>query len=102
MRGKLGYARQPDFCIAWRDEFSNELGFRITLTYISGDEEFVYQVGPDVTDFFFPQPDWPDVLPPPETPCPSCSIKRKGFSIFVNALLPTGEVLVDGFAIQFM
>ena len=100
LRGKLGYVRNPEFCIAWLDEFSDELGFRITLRYLGSQEEFVYQVGPDVHDFFFPASDWPDALS--ATPCASCSIRRKDFSVLVQALLPTGEITMGGFATIIM
>jgi hypothetical protein len=97
MRGKVGFSREPEFCIAWRDEFSNELGFRIVLRFSPSDEELVYHVGPDVRDFFFPPSDRPDTLPPPDTPCAFCGLKRKDFGVTVYALLPSGEVVVDGF-----
>ena len=50
--GAVGEERPT--CVTWRDEHTNETGYRIELHYFNSGETFTYGVEPDVTEFIFP------------------------------------------------
>lgn len=77
------------FCVVWRDDFADEQGFRIALSYL-GDpaETFQYEVGPNVTHYIVPESDTPYI--PTEDAC----IRRGSYIITIEALFPNGPVNV--------
>lgn len=80
--GASQVGRSP-FCVTWRDQYEDELGFVIVLEYGHGpgDEVFRYEVAPNEREFLFPEADSPgDTL---ET-----CLGRSGMQVFVSVLLP--------------
>jgi hypothetical protein len=92
---KVNGTLSPAFCIVWKDEFSDEQKFRVNLSYPRGKEEFSYEVGKNVTQFFVPAADSPRLNESSEL----CN-RRKEMIVDVYALRPGGETLVGGFAVQ--
>src|SRR5688572_16236723 len=76
---KVGFGRNP-FCLAWRDAFSNETGFRVILN-VGGQEQSI--VVPANVNELFP---------------PGTSNTPAAFQFRVLAILPSGEQLIDGMA----
>jgi len=93
------------FCIMWRDRFDNETGFRVHVRYRPSGEEFVYRVGPNVTEVFLPEGERPDAIPCPEDlnapAAAGCAagVRRKDWEVRVVAETPSGEVLVGSFVV---
>jgi hypothetical protein len=104
---RVWFRRHDPFCIVWRDAFANETGFRAVLRY-NGGEEFIYWVAANVNEVYPPPSEWPDTLPrlPDDLNSPEAAgilrgLPRKDIQVTVYALTPVGEVIVDGFAIQY-
>ena len=92
---KVNGSLDPAFCIVWKDEFADELRFRIVLSYPRGKEQFSYEAGKNTTQFFIPAADAPRLNESPEL----CN-RRKEFTVEVYAARPGSEALVGGFAVQ--
>jgi beta-lactamase class A len=83
------------FCIAWRDAYEDERGFRITLSYLSDSgETFSYEAGPNIEQLVVPESDRPS------TESPEVCARRSSFSISVEALMPDGSIPVGGMAMD--
>lgn len=80
-----------EFCVLWKDAFSDEQGFRVRVEYGSM-EQFSYDLPANTTSF---------VLPNDATPqAGSSKCARSSFSITVEALQTSGATLVDGMAMD--
>lgn len=98
-KSKLAWARRSDsFCLAWRDTYNDESGFRIVIKYSNSGEEFTYLVPANANEFYVPQSDWPTTLRP-EQACPECLL-RKDYEMTLYVMRPNGEELVDRAAVQ--
>ena len=71
------------FCVAWANDYPDELGFRVAVAY-EGGEVFTHPVAPDEHDFVFPAEEAP-VLTGPQ--CTS----RRSFTITVVVVRPGSE-----------
>ena len=78
----------PAFCVVWVDNFQNETGFRIDLSYSDSGEIFVYEVGPDVTQVLVHEEHGPTDSQG------NCIRTRQVFEANVIALLDSGSVQV--------
>ncbi|HJR80805.1 MAG TPA: hypothetical protein VJ821_12080 [Anaerolineales bacterium] len=78
----------PAFCVVWVDNFQNETGFQIDLSYLDSGEIFVYEVGPDVTQVLVPEEHRPTDSQG------NCIRTRQVFDANVIALLDSGNVQV--------
>ncbi len=92
---KVNGSLDPAFCFVWKDEFVDELKFRIVLSYPRGKEQFSYEAGKNTTQFFVPAADAPRLNESPEL----CN-RRKEITVEVYAVRPGTETLVGGFAVQ--
>jgi hypothetical protein len=92
---KVNGSLDPAFCIVWKDEFADEIKFRIVLSYPRGTEQFSYEADKNTTQLFVPAADAPRLNESPEL----CN-RRKEFAVKVYAVRTGGEVLVGGFAVQ--
>jgi DNA-binding CsgD family transcriptional regulator len=88
--GDVGARRDP-FCIAWMDIYTDETGFRVVVKHGGAGrafQEFVYQLPANANEVFPPPSDWP----PDEA---------SDVEVRVYAETPGGEVIVDGFVLDF-
>ena len=86
----LGAATKA-FCVVWANEYSDGVGFRVSVEYASG-EVFTHQIPPGQHDFVFPSSEAPILSGP------LCT-GRRSYSISVIVLRnggeePVGEVSV--------
>jgi hypothetical protein len=68
-------------CIFWQDQYNDQKGFRIRLHYPASNEQFTYDVGPEVTTFQIPESDTPY-----QDSLPGRCLRRKQFEIVVTAI----------------
>lgn len=71
------------FCVVWANEYPDESGFRVSVRYHVGGEQFEHTIPPDEHDFVFP---------PAEAPVPSgpeCTA-RQSYTIEVFVIRPAG------------
>ena len=83
------------FCVVWRDRFSNESAFVVSLGYSPSGEEFRFETAPNVIEFIFPPEAWPKW----GAPVVEC-LERQAYGVRVVAVLPDGEHPVGGGAVQ--
>lgn len=79
----LGDATQA-FCVVWANEYPDESGFRVSVRYHEGGEQFQHTIPPDEHDFVFPAAEAP-ILSGPE-----CTARRS-YTIEVFVIRPGGD-----------
>ncbi len=92
----VALAHKP-FCVAWRDSFATETGFRIELRYLNDPDQplsFTYLVAADIIEFVFPAADGPR----PDDP--AVCRQRGSYSVEVWARSPSGDVSVGAAAVS--
>ncbi|MBA3944361.1 MAG: hypothetical protein H0X37_07335 [Herpetosiphonaceae bacterium] len=82
----------PSFCIGWRDTYSDEQRFLITLKYLNSGEEFRYITPPNTNQLYVP------VSEAPTTASFEQCTARKDFQIEVQAIRPTAATSVGQMA----
>ena len=81
----------PDqFCLRWKDSFSDESGFRIKLSYPRTGESFVHDVGSNATSFVFPAEEG-------QTPG---NCERSPMTLELQVVKPSGAAIVDAIVFQ--
>lgn len=85
----------PSFCIVWVDEFQDEAGFLVTISYPNSKETFVFEAKPNITQTLIPQ----GYSPTSELSREDC-LKRQVFSASVVSLTDTGNIEIGSTAGQ--
>lgn len=83
------------FCIVWLDEFDDEQGFQIHLTYFHSGERFIFEVKPNITQLVIPENQAPRLTESLE----QC-MSRNSFMIEVVAYWPDKESSVGSFGMD--
>ena len=81
-----------EYCVKWKDTFTDERGFRIRIEYGRTNETFTYDVRANTTWFIVPAAEAPRFDPP--------ACRRADYSLTVFALRPRGETIVNGQAVD--
>ncbi len=87
----IALGRNP-FCAVWNDVSDREDGYRIKLRYIPGEEVFIFDVGPNITEVVFPDEalpglDRPEFCDRREWVEVSLSVRRGPDLTFVDAFM---------------
>lgn len=85
-RFDVAVVNHPSFCAVWVDNFDDESGFLVNLTYPNSGEAFAYRVEANITQLVFPEKDIPSTISQEE-----CR-KRQVFEIRVSALFDSDSV----------